>query len=364
LTIHGAKGLEFDHVFVVGVGLRGRPDDPRLLNWLEIPREEGGDHLVMAPIRIRGDDDEGDDDSINRYLRLLHRERARAERSRQAYVALTRAKRSLHLFVHPRVKQLPDGIEFSADANSMLHNLWPAIGGDAESFEAVGTNNVEEIAPAVTQTRKRVPRRMSAIQPPADVAARGELPPTTSEQDEIEFSWARQTARRVGTVVHEALQRFGNAELPALGDLPRMRARLESRLQALGVEPERARTGADRALTALGATLEDPKGRWLFDSSHSEAHSELTLSGVRGAQIVNVVIDRTFVTEGGTRWVVDFKTSPHEGGDLAAFLDSEAVRYTAQLTRYAHLARQLGPQPVRAGLYFPLLAAWREVDVG
>jgi ATP-dependent exoDNAse (exonuclease V) beta subunit len=138
MTIHGAKGLEFDHVFVVGVGLRGRPDDPRLLNWLEIPREQGGDHLLMAPIRVRGDDDEGEDDSINRYLRLLHRERARAERSRQAYVALTRAKLSLHLFVHPRVKQLPDGTEFSADANSMLHNLWPAIGGDAASFEAVG----------------------------------------------------------------------------------------------------------------------------------------------------------------------------------------------------------------------------------
>ena len=105
MTIHGAKGLEFDHVFVVGVGQRGRADDPRLLNWLEMPREQGGDHLVMAPIRVRGDDDEGEDDAINRYLRLLHRERARAERSRQAYVALTRAKRSLHLFVHPRVKQ-------------------------------------------------------------------------------------------------------------------------------------------------------------------------------------------------------------------------------------------------------------------
>jgi ATP-dependent exoDNAse (exonuclease V) beta subunit len=161
-------------------------------------------------------------------------------------------------------------------------------------------------------------------------------------------------------VVHEVLQRFGNAELPALGDLPRMRVRLESRLQALGVEPERARTGADRALTALGATLEDPKGRWLFDASHSEAHSELTLSGVRGAQIVNVVIDRTFVTKDGTRWVVDFKTSPHEGGDLAAFL--EAVRYTAQLTRYAHLARQLGPTGARRAV-LPLRGR-REVDVG
>ena len=25
MTVHGAKGLEFDHVFVVGVGRRGRP---------------------------------------------------------------------------------------------------------------------------------------------------------------------------------------------------------------------------------------------------------------------------------------------------------------------------------------------------
>ena len=49
--------------------------------------------------------------------------------------------------------------------------------------------------------------------------------------------------------------------------------------------------------------------------------------------------------------------------DLPAFLESEALRYTPQLTRYAHLARQLGPQPVRAGLYYPLLAAWREIDV-
>ena len=41
MTIHGAKGLEFDHVFVVGVGLRGRGDDPRLLNWLEIAARAG-----------------------------------------------------------------------------------------------------------------------------------------------------------------------------------------------------------------------------------------------------------------------------------------------------------------------------------
>jgi ATP-dependent exoDNAse (exonuclease V) beta subunit len=365
MTIHGAKGLEFDHVFVVGVGLRGRGDEPRLLNWLEVPREQGGDHLVMAPIRVRGDDDEAEPDAINLFLRHLHRERSRAERSRQAYVALTRARRSLHLFVHPRVKEIDGTVAFSADANSLLHNLWPALGADAASFEAVeGAKSDETIAPTATQTRHRVPRRPAPMTPPPDVRAHGELLPSTAEQDEIEFSWARQTARRIGTVVHEALERFGGAALPRPEDLEQLRVRLESRLAALGIEPERARDGAERALGALRATLDDPQGRWLFDPSHAEAHSELALTGVRGAQVINAVIDRTFVAKDGTRWVVDFKTSPHEGGDLAAFLDSEALRYTAQLTRYAHLARQLGPQPVRAGLYFPLLAAWREVDVG
>ncbi|HEU5136277.1 MAG TPA: UvrD-helicase domain-containing protein [Steroidobacteraceae bacterium] len=364
MTIHGAKGLEFDHVFVVGVGLRGRPDESRLLNWLEIPREQGGDHLVMAPIRVRGDEDT-DDDAINLFLKQLHRERARAERARQAYVALTRARRSLHLFVHPRVKEIDGAIEFGADANSLLHNLWPAIGGDAASFHVLGgdTDPNAEVLPAVTRKRQRLRRRVELPAAPPDVEAHGEILPSATEQDEIEFSWVRQTARRVGTVVHEALERFGREGLPPVADVVHMRARLESRLQALGIEAARAKEGAEFALVALNATLADERGRWLFDPRHTEAQSELALSGVRGTDIINAVIDRTFVAD-GTRWVVDFKTSPHEGGDVAAFLDAEAVRYTPQLARYAHLARQLGPQPVRTGLYYPLLAAWREVEIG
>jgi ATP-dependent exoDNAse (exonuclease V) beta subunit len=195
------------------------------------------------------------------------------------------------------------------------------------------------------------------------VIARGELFPLAGEEEEIEFSWVRQTARRVGTVVHEALERFGSAQLPDVADLPRLAPRLESRLAALGVETAAASSGAERALTALRATLEDPQGRWLFDATHRDAQSELALTGLRGGHVVNAVIDRTFVDAQGTRWIVDFKTSPHEGGNREAFLDEEAKRYTAQLQRYAHLARSLGPEPVRAGLYFPLLSAWREVDV-
>jgi ATP-dependent exoDNAse (exonuclease V) beta subunit len=363
MTIHGAKGLEFDHVFVLGVGLVGRGDDTRLLNWLELPRPDGGDHLLMAPIRVR-DTDADEHEAINRFIESLHKERARAERARLAYVALTRAKRSLHLYLHPRQQEADGETRYSADARSLLHNLWKAVEDDIESLPAIRDDPLRDDVPeAITQTRQRLARRFTAPAAPADVAARGELVPLAADEEEIEFSWVRQTARRVGTVVHEALERFGRTTLPDVSELPRLRIRLESRLQALGVEGAAAREGADRALSALRATLTDSRGRWLFDPSHRDAHSELELTGVRGGQIVNAIIDRTFVDADGVRWVVDFKTSPHEGGNLAAFLDEEARRYEGQLRRYAHLARELGNEPVRAGLYYPLLAAWREVDV-
>ncbi|MEO8064951.1 MAG: UvrD-helicase domain-containing protein [Pseudomonadota bacterium] len=363
MTIHGAKGLEFDHVFVLGIGLRGRGDESRLLNWLQLPRKDGRDHLIMAPLRFRDQDDAEDDDDINQFLRGIHRDRAIEERARQAYVALTRARYSLHVYVHPRTTEKDGVFSFAPPSNTLLHNLWPALGEHMSQFETIGAENTDEIVlPAVTQQRRRLPRQIPAWQIPPDVLARGELVPVNAEEDAIEFSWVRQTARRVGTVVHEALERFAHGKLPGEDELTALRARLESRLQALGVEGTAAEAGAERALQALRATLADERGRWLFDAGHREAQSELALSGVRAGHIVNAVIDRTFVAD-GTRWVVDFKTSPHEGGDLPAFLDAEALRYEAQLKRYAHLARGLGLEPVRAGLYFPLLGAWREVAV-
>jgi ATP-dependent helicase/nuclease subunit A len=59
--------------------------------------------------------------------------------------------------------------------------------------------------------------------------------------------------------------------------------------------------------------------------------------------------------------VIDFKTSRHEGGGLEKFLEQEVDRYRSQLETYVALARALGPQPVRAGLYFPLMGAFREI---
>jgi ATP-dependent exoDNAse (exonuclease V) beta subunit len=364
MTIHGAKGLEFDHVFVLGIGRRGRGDEARLLNWLELPRARGADLLLMAPIRSRGEDDEdADSDGINRYVRRLLRERGKAERARQAYVALTRAKRTLHLYVHPRESDDDGEISHSAAPGSLLENLWSAVRDEVAGSEVVGEEAPHDVAivlPVTSQLRRRLVPQARFATPPPDVIARGEILQAGVDEEDLVFDWARQAARRVGTVVHEELERLARQGSP-FAESPKLAQRLESRLRTLGLDADGARAGADRAVTALRATLADDRGRWLFDPRHRDAHSELELTGLRGGRVVNAVIDRIFVDDAGTRWVVDFKTSPHEGGDLEAFFAAQAVRYTPQLARYAELARELGPEPVRAGLYFPLLGAWREV---
>ena len=114
-----------------------------------------------------------------------------------------------------------------------------------------------------------------------------------------------------------------------------------------------------RVQDALTACLTAERGRWVL-GVHAEGRSELRLTGKLAGEIVGVAIDRTFVDEHGTRWIVDYKTGAHEGADVAAFLDREEERYRSQLGRYAALMREMDSRPIRLGLYFPLLNGWRE----
>jgi ATP-dependent exoDNAse (exonuclease V) beta subunit len=135
-----------------------------------------------------------------------------------------------------------------------------------------------------------------------------------------------------------------------------------ARLRELGVEARAAQTTATDIAARMTAVIRDPKARWLLSSKHAEAGCELRLTGVLDGQIRNIVIDRSFVDDQGTRWVIDYKTGSHAGGDLARFLADERQRYKSQLEVYARLARGLGPQPVKAALFFPWLGELLEVS--
>ena len=354
MTIHRAKGLEFDHVFLPGLDRDlGKGRDP-LLRWLDLPRSEGESDLVMAPIPVVGDATGGE---VGKYLKRLMSRRAANEQARLLYVAATRARQTLHLSGAPRTK--PDGT-VGVRSGTLLASLWPALGA---SFQPAVIPADASIASAVSRPLRRLradwsPPRLATLEP----LQRLPIARQSLEQD-LEFSWVQETSRSIGTLVHRMLERFaGAAELPSSGGIEAERGELAQQLRRHGV-PERELQGAVQVVVdALTRTVGDPRGRWIFSPEHREAGSERALTGMANGRLTSVIIDRSFVDREGTRWVIDFKTSRHEGGGLEAFLDREVERYQAQLQRYLELARALGPNPVRAALYFPLLGAFREVS--
>lgn len=349
MTIHKAKGLEFDHVIVPRIGAVPRADDTPLMAWLERETEAGAE-LLLAPIHARG----ADKDRLLKWVEAQLRQRQRHEDERLAYVAATRARKRLHWIGSAR---LDDAGAWTVPPASLLARLWPVV---KPAFER-GTLVATEPAPApegrtLDQSLRRLPSGWVLPALPADVEwVAADTPADTVAN--VEFSWAGETARRVGVVVHRWLQRMAEDALVGwdAGRLNAIGPRIERALAAGGLTGTELAAARARVAQALANVLNDERGRWVL-GEHPEQSSELRLTAVQGDRVRRLVLDRTFVDGDGVRWIVDYKAGAHEGADTAAFLDSEQVRYRPQLEGYA---AALDPA-ARLGLYFPLVPGWRE----
>lgn len=355
LTIHKAKGLEFDHVVLPGLDRQSGRHEKRLLRWLELVREEGTE-LVLAPIESLGEER----DELHGYLRELDARRDLLELDRVLYVAATRARRRLHLVAGIGDDDPDSGAAPVPRAGSLLAGLWPALG---DTFIAARAN-VEAGAPAARP--RAVLRRLAADWrlppwPPAVGWQADDAPPAVPGAT-VEYDWVGREARAVGIAVHRLLQVI-SAEGPDAWPAPRLREAgplLKSMLREAGLAATELVVAQDRCMDALQRTLADPRGRWLLDPGHGQCASEHRVSGRLDGRQVDGVVDRSFVAEDGVLWIVDYKAGRHEGGELGAFLDREQERYRPQLERYARLLAPQHPGPTRLGLYFPQHAGWRE----
>jgi ATP-dependent exoDNAse (exonuclease V) beta subunit len=363
MTIHKAKGLEFDVVIVPALGRRGAADPARLLLWLERPSDRAEHELILGPIAETG----GENDRIYDYLRGAEKQKSAYENGRLLYVAATRARNSLHLLGTVRPKDNDGFPEVAPPSNTLLADLWPVV---REAFEErLQTARPAGTEPAPASRRggvlRRLPTGWQMPDAPAAIAVPGRPGEAIREDDDrgqVTFDWAGETVRHVGTVVHRMLRRIASegAAYWTPAWVREQRPLYRVALAGLGVSPADLDIAAAEVERALLLTLGDERGRWILDRTHSELASELPVTGVIDGAIVSGVIDRTFIDARGTRWIIDFKTSTHQGGDREAFLDNERERYRRQMERYALLLGRANGHPVRLGLYFPLLGGWRE----
>jgi hypothetical protein len=233
-------------------------------------------------------------------------------------------------------------------------DLWLAIGDDMASLPVIGSEPARRGARRILAgdhpgaTAAGAPLR--AARSAADVIAGRRRGSASAEDETSRFNWVRQTARRVGNrgARGAGALRPRRADTGAGAAAPAAHAGIATR--ALGVDGEAARAGASvrwiacaprwRRARAAGCSIPrtaTPVRNWRFRV-------------VRAGQIINAVIDRTFVDAQGTAgWSTSRPVRTRAATQRLPRLRS--ARATRRICGVMRTWRAAGPEPVRAGLY-------------
>ena len=363
MTIHKAKGLEFDMVVLPALDRAVPPDRNQLLLSHQFART-GRDGMVMAarpPVGTRAD-------LLFEFLRYQRRDAAVLEAQRLLYVACTRAKCQLRLTaVVDRLKMPTTSDEavprraFRPPAGSLLRALWPVLGRRIRSADGAASTT----GPAADGERRAAGRssachwtgRRTRDSAPLAAAASSSPPRGTRRRSStgpvkprgVSAAWCTPNFRRWISPI--ATRRRSSAR----------EAHFRRWLALHGVPEESIAGRRPRASwRRCSACIATRAAGGYCSKAFARTCANTPCRGTGRGNFSRVVFDRSFIDDAGVRWVIDYKTSQHLGGGLELFLDREVERYRSQLERYGRLARRLGPEPVRLGLYFPLMRAWRE----
>ena len=377
MTIHKAKGLEFDTVIVPGLGRAPRNNDKRLLKWIEQPHNEVFDEkgvsvsdLLLAPIQETG----AEIDSIYLWMEKLDRDKEQFEADRLLYVAATRAKNFLHLLGHVGLASDTNGktVLKKPVAGTLLNRLWLTVHSiyinalekntASGCSQLIDRDNEMNVGSINNQSIYRLKAGWVFPDAPKSVTWQ-ESYGGKQIQVEIEFSWASEMARHVGNVVHRWLQKIAEDEMHGWNTvrIQMLKDHFKQNLLVDGLSGNNKELGyaVERIMLALTYAINDKRGQWILGSQQF-AQNELKITSIDDNVPMTWVIDRTFCDSNGNRWIIDYKTSSHEGSDIQDFLDREQMRYQDQLNRYANVMQQIDFRPIRLGIYFPLIGGWRE----
>jgi len=382
MTIHGAKGLEWDIVLVPGLEKRAQANKEKLLTWDEIDQEdEEAASVVLAPIAERGEGSK----ELNAWLKEIAKRREAAERKRLFYVACTRAREELHLFASPQrtasgnIHRVHDSLlatawavaerHFDASAAASEHATilqMPLTVARADAEEEFVGDLAAAEEPARPARLQRLPLHFEAQARFAAMPriSHGEalVVPTQFERPEGSFE-----ARAFGNAVHaftEMLTRrtSGGAGVDVLlREIRGWTPRIAAVLRGEGLAPAVVEGLAPRVVKALGDMLNDPVGWWVL-SKHEDATSELALTSW-GDRRSSVRLDRVFLAgdkpldEGREfLWIVDYKTATHGRESVDEFFAEERAKYEAQMDTYARMMKdRVAAGRLRVGLYYPTL---------
>lgn len=352
MTIHTAKGLEFDTVILPHLERKNASDDKSLLLWMEQPLANNKHALLLAPMHAIGDDK----NPIYEYIYRQQRIKSNYETDRLFYVATTRAIKNLYLFFN--IDQ-NDKNHFKVESGSFLEKIWPFIATKTDQFIAnLLPHSIESDNDSRDNEERYLMRLPSHWLNPIE---NGHTLQISSHQAQTGFKLPNHQLKIIGIVSHFIFQ-----QISLNGIHWWQQQSSETQLEYIKQQLSRAHivssaheTSAYTIHKMVVNMLEDSRGKWIL-ANHCDAKSEFSITVMLNGKIENLIIDRTFIDENGTRWIIDYKTTMFSHHDLDNFLQKEQKKYLEKMDKYHEAMKLISDHPIRMGLYFPALPAWRE----
>ncbi len=351
MTLHKAKGLEFDYVFMPCLHKRTRALQRDLIRWHWHGEARQRDLLIAA------NNEDKESRTLYNYLKWIQKKKDAEELKRLLYVGITRARSGAILSAS--ADWAADAAPPDAPAGSLLELLLRTDKG-AATLEVSSAGGEEGRLPngylaSVVEEPSLKRLKQSALSDPSPAGGGPEAAPASA----VISTTGNRLERVTGIICHRVLELVaGESRLPEADD-PRVQAWITNNIALHTLTPEQAELAGQRVQRLIGLALTCETGRWIL-SARTEAATELALSRLEEGECKSYVIDRIFMDEDtNLRWIIDFKTSqPGEGETIEAFETRECEAHRGQLARYAELAGgvQWGHDaPVRTALYFPAI---------
>jgi len=345
MTIHKAKGLEFDSLILPGLSQESRGDNKPLLAFSKHYREGLKKRIpvfLVAPLTRDGEKQSAIYDFLWRQERL----RAEYESVRLLYVAATRAKSEIHFVARC------DGLEKKPRAGSFLHLLWPWFSEQAIQHEIknIAVENALAVDNKTTLYRLpcdwQLPDIVSQHFPEFDI--HNDLPIMAYQETQEHLAFCALIQRILAHIAKEGVEKWN-----ARSRESQERRGLEL-LSESAVIKEKRLLLLQQVMNIIRAVLNDSTGAWLL-KTHTDAKTHYTIAWKKGHQVAQARIDRLFIDETGTRWIINYVLEqPTKEQGLAEFLEVQREQHQSSLMACARLFAN-ATQPIKLCLYFPLI---------
>jgi|TARA_B100000315_G_scaffold250906_1_gene284681 ATP-dependent exoDNAse (exonuclease V) beta subunit len=364
MTIHKAKGLEFDHVFLPGLDRRPRVDDRELLLWHERLNSEGQRKLFLAALAGAGESS----DPMYELLRFEKSVKAKFENTRLMYIGVTRAIKSAHLSAALETR---DDALAEPESRTLLATIWDAL-RQQDLIETVAVQTtansqqtpIDDLQQATTLRRLPLTSLPTATGP-MQVAEKNTGAATDADQDSLGRDEPALQAQ-MGNIIHDVLQRYvTNKTLIDSEMLDTQKQRWRRDLQASGFEDDAIQQALVFIEASLQTTILNTDLQWVFDNAHNQSSTELALQTRSAGTLRNHIVDRSFIDEQGYRWIIDYKSAAKPAAQSEQqFIDGQTDQHREQLTRYADLFIDEDSEGTKTALLLTSIGKLVELNIG